>query len=65
MGPEPLKLPGASPLKGHHAALDTAVFTAYGFSAKVDLLAQLLALNQQVAAKTQRGEPHRPVESAQ
>ena len=30
--------------------------TAYGFSAKKDLLAQLLALNQQVAAKIEKGE---------
>jgi len=30
---------------------------AYGFNAKKDLLAQLLALNQQVAAKIERGEP--------
>jgi hypothetical protein len=36
---------------------DTAVLTAYGFSAKKDLLAQLHALNQQVAAKIERGEP--------
>ena len=40
-----------------HAAPDTAVLAAYGFSAKKDLLAQLLALNQQVAAKIERGEP--------
>jgi len=39
------------------AALDTAVLTAYGFSAKKDLLAQLLALNQQAAAKIEKGEP--------
>jgi hypothetical protein len=32
-------------LKDAHAALDTAVLTAYGFSTKKDLLAQLLALN--------------------
>ena len=38
------------------AAPDTAVLTAYGFSAKKDLLAQLLALNQQVAAKIEQGE---------
>ena len=38
------------------AALDTAVLTAYGFNAKKDLLAQLLALNQDVAAKIERGE---------
>jgi hypothetical protein len=43
-----------------HAALDTAVLTAYGFSAKKDLLAQLLALNKQVAAKIEKGEPVMP-----
>jgi hypothetical protein len=51
------EVPGANPLKDAHAALDTAVFTAYGFNAKKDLLAQLLALNQQVAAKIDKGEP--------
>jgi hypothetical protein len=55
-----LELPGANPLKDAHAALDTAVLTAYGFSAKKDLLAQLLALNQQVAAKIEKGEPVMP-----
>ena len=55
-----LELPGANPLKDAHAALDTAVLTAYGFSAKKDLLAQLLALNQQVAAKLENGEPVTP-----
>jgi len=49
--------PGVNPLKDAHAALDAAVLTAYGFSAKRDLLAQLLALNQEVAAKIERGEP--------
>ena len=39
-----LELPGANPLKDAHAALDAAVLTAYGFDAKKDLLAQLLAL---------------------
>ena len=39
------------------AAHGTAVLTACGFSAKKDLLAQLLALNQQVAAKIEKGEP--------
>ena len=52
-----LELPGANPLKDAHAALDTAVLTAYGFSAKKDLLAQLLALNLAVAAKIEKGEP--------
>lgn len=52
-----LELPGANPLRDAHAALDTAVLTAYGFNAKKDLLAQLLALNQEVAAKIERCEP--------
>jgi hypothetical protein len=51
-----LELPGANPLKDAHAALDTAVLTAYGFNPKRDLLAQLLALNQQVAAKIENAE---------
>ena len=51
-----LEWPGANPLKDAHAALDTAVLTAYGFSAKKDLLAQLLALNQDVAARIEKGE---------
>jgi hypothetical protein len=38
-----LELPGANSLKDVHTALDTAVLTAYGFNAKKDLLAQLLA----------------------
>ena len=57
-----LELPGANPLKDAHAALDAAVLAAYGFAAEkrgaaTDLLAQLLALNQQVAAKLERAEP--------
>ena len=55
--PKRLKCPGANPLKDAHAALDTAVLTAYGFNAKKDLLAQLLALNQEVAAKIEKGDP--------
>jgi hypothetical protein len=51
-----LESPGANPLKDAHAGLDTAVLTAYGFSAKMVLLAQLLPLNQQVAAKIAKGE---------
>ena len=51
-----LELPGANPLKDAHATLDTAVLTAYGFNPKRDLLAQLLALNQAVAAKIETGE---------
>jgi hypothetical protein len=52
-----LELPGANPLKDAHAALDSAVLAAYGFSARKDLLAQLLALNLEVAAKIEKGEP--------
>jgi len=55
-----LELPGANPLKDAHAALDTAVLAAYGFNPKRDLLAQLLALNQEMAAKIERGEPVMP-----
>lgn len=51
-----LELPGKSPLKDAHAALDAAVLKAYGFSPKKDLLAQLLALNLAVAAKEKAGE---------
>ena len=51
-----LELPGANPLKDAHAALDTAVLAAYGFSPKKDLLAQLLALNLEVAGKIEAGE---------
>ena len=48
-----LELPGANPLKDAHAA----VLAAYGFSPKADLLAQLLALNRQVATGIERAEP--------
>ncbi len=51
-----LELPGKSPLKDAHAALDAAVMEAYGFSAKKDLLAQILELNLSVAAAIDRGE---------
>jgi hypothetical protein len=52
-----LELPGANPLKDAHAALDAAVLAAYGFSAKKDLLAQLLELNLSVAQRLEEGEP--------
>jgi hypothetical protein len=51
-----LELPGANPLKAAHAVLDEAVLTAYGFSGRKDLLAQLLALNQTVARNIEHGE---------
>ena len=52
-----LELPGKHPLKDAHAALDAAVLAVYGFSAKKDLLAQLLELNLAVSAKEKAGEP--------
>jgi len=36
---------------------DATVLAAYGFSAKKDVLAQLLALNSEVVGKIERGEP--------
>jgi hypothetical protein len=55
-----LELPGANPLKDAHAALDAAVLAAYGFSAKKDLLAQLLELNLSVAQRLEKAEPVTP-----
>jgi len=52
-----LELLGKNPLKDFHAALDKAVLAAYGFDAKGDLLAQLLALNESVAGRIAAGEP--------
>lgn len=51
-----LEFPGKNPLKDAHAALDAAVLDAYGFSPQKDLLAQLLDLNQAVAARIDAGE---------
>ena len=55
-----LELPGTNPLKDAHATLDIAVLAAYGFSAKKDLLAQLLELNLSVAQRLERAEPVSP-----
>lgn len=52
-----LELPGKHPLKDAHAALDAAVLAAYGFDPKKDLLAQLLSLNLDVAARIAGGQP--------
>jgi len=52
-----LDLPGRNPLRDAHAALDAAVLAAYGFSAKKDLLEQLLALNGEVAERLRRQQP--------
>ena len=51
-----LELPGKSPLKDAHSALDTAVLKAYGFSSKRDLLQQLLDLNAVIAANFGAGK---------
>jgi hypothetical protein len=66
-----LETPGKNPLKELHAALDAAVLAAYGFAEphppapsprrgegeqRSDVLAQLLDLNQRVAAKLAAGE---------
>jgi hypothetical protein len=51
-----LELPGKNPLKDAHAALDAAVMSAYGFTPTADLLAQLLALNLQVANRIEQGQ---------
>ncbi|MGF6739737.1 DNA methyltransferase [Paraburkholderia atlantica] len=52
-----MDLPGKNPLKDAHAALNAAVLAAYGFSAKKDLLHQLLDLNQHVAAAISAAKP--------
>ncbi|MBI5900730.1 MAG: class I SAM-dependent DNA methyltransferase [Rhodocyclales bacterium] len=51
-----LDLPGKNPLRDAHAKLDAAVLAAYGFSAKGDLLQQLLDLNRVVAAIVGAGD---------
>lgn len=51
-----LELPGKNPLRDLHTKLDKAVMAAYDFDPKNDILAQLLALNLDVAAKIEKGE---------
>jgi hypothetical protein len=55
-----LDLPGKSPLKHAHAALDAAVLDAYDFSPRKDLLGQLLDFNLAVAAQIEAGQPVTP-----
>jgi len=55
-----LELPGKNPLKDAHAALDSAVLDAYGFSPRKDLLSQLLELNLDVAARIEAGKSVTP-----
>ncbi len=51
-----MELPGQNPLKDAQAALDEAVMAAYGFSAKKDLLWQVLDLNAEVAGLIAAGK---------
>jgi hypothetical protein len=55
-----IDLPGKNPLKEAHATLDAAVLAAYGFSAKQEVLQQLLELNSQVAALIAAGKAVTP-----
>jgi len=55
-----LEMPGQNPLKDAHEALDLAVISAYGFSTKRELLAQLLKLNEDVATPIKSGKPATP-----
>ena len=50
-----LELPGNHPLRDAHADLDAAVLEAYGFSARRDILQQLLDLNLQFATAEAAG----------
>ena len=52
-----LELPAADLLKDAPAAVDTAVLAAYGFSAKMDLLAQLLALSSKSPRRSKKANP--------
>jgi len=51
-----LELPGESPLKDAHAALNEAVRSAYGMKAESDALAFLLALNIELSEAEKKGE---------
>jgi hypothetical protein len=55
-----LELPGKSPLKDAHTALDAAVMQVYGFAREKDMLSQLLTLNQSVASRIEAGQPVTP-----
>jgi hypothetical protein len=51
-----LELPGKNPLKDAHNELNAAVLDAYGFSAKKDLLSQILILNIEVSRRIEVSE---------
>jgi len=51
-----LEEPGENPIKEAHKKLDYAVFSAYGFNKRKDLLTQLLELNGIVAEAIEAGD---------
>lgn len=51
-----LDLPGKNPLRDAHLALDAEVLKAYRFTAKQDLLEELLKLNHAVASRIAAGK---------
>ncbi len=55
-----LETPGENRLRTAHAALDAAVRAAYGMKPDEDILAFLLKLNLELAAKEAKGEPIAP-----
>ncbi|MDE3066804.1 MAG: class I SAM-dependent DNA methyltransferase [Verrucomicrobiota bacterium] len=55
-----LETPGENRLRDAHAALDAAVRRAYGMKPDEDILAFLLKLNLELAAKESKGEPITP-----
>ena len=55
-----LEIPGQNRLRDAHAALDTAVRTAYGMKDDEDILAFLLKLNLECAAREAAGEKITP-----
>ncbi len=55
-----LEKPGKNPVRDLQDALDLAVTNAYGFSTSGEPLAQLLALNLEVAEREQQGLPVQP-----
>lgn len=52
-----MEKPGKNPIRDLHETLDRTVAEAYGFDQNADPLEQLLALNLEVAAREQRGQP--------
>jgi hypothetical protein len=52
-----IEKPGKNSVRDLQDALDKTVLAAYGFDEKSDLLGQLLALNLEVSAREQHGEP--------